>query len=192
MLGLFGILNLGAQWMQVQQQGVEVAGHNLANVNNPGYTRQRINIGTNPSIMTPIGPEGTGAQVIGIQQLRSAILDGQITSETSVSGFLNAEQAALENGQAILGQTVDTTGVAPGIANGLSDLFGALQSLSTDPTSLTERQSVLEKAQALASQFNQIDTRLGKLNTDLNTSVQSGLDQVNQLLATIADDNQQI
>src|SRR5256885_4625162 len=123
MLVFFGILNLAAQPMQVQQQGAEFPAHTRAKATNPGYPRQRINIGTNPSIMTPIGPEGTGAQVIGIQQLRSAILDGQITSETSVSGFLNAEQAALENGQAILGQTVDTTGVAPGIANGLSDLF---------------------------------------------------------------------
>ena len=192
MLGLFGILNLGARSMQVQQQGVEVAGHNLANVNNPGYTRQRINIAASPSILTPIGPEGTGAQVTGIQQLRSAILDGQIVSETSVSGFLDAQQTALANGQAILGQTVDTTGTAPGIANGLSNLFGALQSLSTDPTSLTERQSVLQKAQALASQFNQIDTRLGKLTTDLNASIQSDVDQVNQLLATVADDNKQI
>src|SRR5258708_3264594 len=119
MLGLFGILNLGAQSMQVQQQGVEVTGHNLANVNNPGYTRQRVNIVAAPSIMTPIGQEGTGAEVVGIQQLRSAILDGQITTETSVSGFLDAQQAALGNGQAILGQTVDRTGATHGIAEGL-------------------------------------------------------------------------
>src|SRR5436305_13712415 len=101
MIGLFGLLNLGAQSMQVQQQGVEVTGHNLANVNNPAYARQRIKITTASPISTPIGAEGTGAQVVGIQQLRSALLDGQITSETSVGSFLDAQQSALESGQAI-------------------------------------------------------------------------------------------
>jgi len=178
--------------MQVQQEGVEVAGHNLANVNNPGYSRQRVNIVSAPSIMTPIGPEGTGAQVASIQQLRSALLDGQVVGETSVGSFLDAQQAALENGQAILGETVSTAGTTHGLAQGLSDLFASLQSLSTDPTSLTERQAVLQKAQALASQFNQIDKNLAKLTGDLNTSIQSDVAQVNQLLATIASDNQQI
>src|SRR2546426_1398801 len=150
MIGLFGLLNLGAQSMQVQQQGVEVAGHNLANVNNPAYARQRINITTALAISTPIGPQGTGAQVVAIQELRSAILDSEVTSETSVGGFLDSQQAALQNGQAILGQTVDRTGAAHSLADGLSDLFNAFQSLSTNPTSLAERQVVLQKAQDLA------------------------------------------
>ncbi len=46
MLGLFGTLNLGARSLQTQQLGVEVAGHNLANVNNPDYSRQRVDIDT--------------------------------------------------------------------------------------------------------------------------------------------------
>jgi len=107
MPGLFGLLNLGAQSLQVQRQGVEVAGHNLANVNNPAYARQRLRIQTSLPIPTPFGPQGTGAQVTGIQQLRSAIVDGQIQAETSVRGFLDAKQAALEFGQAIIGQTID-------------------------------------------------------------------------------------
>ncbi len=192
MIGLFGLLNLGARSMQVQQQGAEVTGHNLANVDNPAYARQRVTITTAPTIDTPLGPQGTGAQVIGIQQLRDAILDGQITGETSITGFLDAQQSALESGQAILGQTIDRTGGQHGIAEAMSDLFNAFQSLSTDPTSLTERQSVLQKAQTLATEFNQIDTKLGQLNTDLNTTLQTEVDQANQLLSEIADYNKQI
>ena len=46
MLGLFATLNLGARSLQVQQQGVEITGQNLANANNPAYARQRLNIQT--------------------------------------------------------------------------------------------------------------------------------------------------
>ena len=37
-------------------------------------------------------------------------------------------------------------------------------SLSTSPTSLTQRQLLLTKAQTLAGQFNQVDYRLNRLN----------------------------
>ena len=198
-------MNLGAQSLQVQRQGVEVSGHNLANVNNPAYARQRLRIQTSLPIPTPWGPQGTGAQVTGIQQLRSAIVDGQIQAETSVRGFLDAKQAALQYGQAILGQTIDRQATGPegsaaslgvggqhGLAESLGDLFSSFQSLSTNPTSLTERQAVLMKAQDLAMQLNQIDTRLGNLNTSLDSSLQTDVSQANELLSQIADYNKQI
>jgi flagellar hook-associated protein 1 FlgK len=198
-------LNLGAQSLQVQRQGVEVSGHNLANVNNPAYARQRLRIQTSLPIPTPFGPQGTGAQVTGIQQLRSAIVDGQIQAETSVRGFLDAKQAALQYGQAILGQTIDRQATGPegsaaslgaggqhGIAESLGDLFNSFQSLSTNPTSLTERQATLTKAQDLATQLNQIEARLGNLNDSLDSSLQTDVSQANELLGQIADYNKQI
>ena len=44
MLGLLGTLRLGTRALAAQRQGVEVAGHNLANVNNAAYARQRVSI----------------------------------------------------------------------------------------------------------------------------------------------------
>lgn len=205
MPGLFGILNLGAQSLSNQQLGIEVAGHNLANVNTPGYTRQRLNLATNHAIRMPYGSVGTGAGITGISQMRSSLLEAQITGETSVRGFLNAQQAALQYGQAILGQGIDrlssgAEGAAAaagatgqhGIAENLADLFASFQSLSTDPTSLTERQNVLLQAQELATQFNQIDGRLAGLRTSLNQNLTEGVGQANELLSSIADLNRRI
>src|SRR5436190_13882297 len=103
MLGLFSTLNLGARSLQTQQTGVEITGQNLANVNNPAYARQRVNIETSFTINTAIGPFGTGAQVVSVQQLRDYLLDGQIRDETSLGGYWNSQQSALQNAQAQLG-----------------------------------------------------------------------------------------
>src|SRR6185369_9689170 len=81
---------------------------------------------------------------------------------------------------------------AAGLAERLSGFFGALQSLSTNPTSLAERQNVLSVAQDLASQFRQIDDRLGALSGSLNDSLQSNATEVNALLDRIAGYNQEI
>jgi flagellar hook-associated protein 1 len=199
MLGLFATLDLGKRSLQTQQQGVEVAGHNIANVNTPGYARQRLVIQTSPAIDTPYGPQGTGADAAGIVQLRSAFLDQQIQGETSVTGYLQTLQNALEDAQSGLGQTINTqaSGSAGSssqnsLAAALSDLFNAFQSLSNDPSSLTQRQVLLQKAADLASRFNLTDQRLGSLQSQLTTSVQTDTASANDLLAQIAKLNGQI
>src|SRR2546427_13202 len=167
MPGLFAILNLGSRSLQTQRQGVEVAGQNLANVNNPAYARQRVAIQTAPTVSSDLGPQGTGADAVAIVQLRSRILDNQIQSESSVRGSLEAQQLALQYAQANLGTQMDRlasgaegaaaaqgVGGAHSLADGFADLFNGFQSLSTNPTSMAERQSLLMKASNLTTQFN--------------------------------------
>ena len=201
MLGLFGTLNLGARSLQTQQEGVEVAGQNLANANNTAYARQRLVIQTSTPIATGIGLEGTGAQATAIVQLRDGLLDQQITNETSLGGFLQSQQTALQYVQTNLGEqlqgattsdgsgTVSTTG---GLADDLTGLFNAFQTLSTAPDSMLNRQSVIAAAQQLASQFNQVSQQLSGLNGQLNQSVQTDVGSANQLLSDIANLNNQI
>jgi flagellar hook-associated protein 1 FlgK len=205
MLGLFGSLNMGARSLQVQQQGVEVAGHNLANVNNPAYARQRLNLTTELTLPTHLGPQGTGVRAVAIQQIRHELLEGQLRAEVSVGGFWTAQEQALEFGQTVLGEEIDRLANGPegtsgaqaaggrhGIAEGLADFFNALQNLSTDPTSTADRQSVVVKGQALAEKLNQVQGRLGQLEENLNETVREQLAQANELLSSIADYNREI
>ena len=197
-LGLFATLGLAARSLQTQQTGIEVAGHNIANVNNSAYARQRLQIATTEPVPTFLGPQGTGAQALAIQQMRSTIVDQQIVSETSVQGYWDAQQLALQFAQAGLGQGIDSTAASgstssqQGIAGALSDLFSAFQSLSTQPASLAERQVLLMKASTLADQFNRVAQRLDSLRSGLNDSLQTDVGNANQLLTDIADLNDQI
>lgn len=205
MLGLFGTLNLGTRSLSVQRQGTEIAGQNLANVNNPAYARQRLVLSTALTIPTTLGPQGTGVEASAIVQLRSALLDRQILVETSVRGSLDAQQQALQYLQANLGQEFDSLTTSPegiaaasgiggqhGLAEGLSEFFNAWQSLSANPTSLAERQVLLAKAETLAAQFNQASNRFDRLRDLLNQGVQADVDKANAALADLAKLNGQI
>jgi flagellar hook-associated protein 1 len=202
MLGLFGTLNLAARSLQTQQQGVEVAGHNLANASNPAYSRQRLAIQTSTPLPTSIGPEGTGADAVAITQLRDTLLDQQIQGETSVTSFLQSQQTALQYAEAGVGEQLQgnssTTGATSdvgstgGLASDLSGLFNSFQDLSTTPSSLTSRQAVISQTQQLTAQFNQLGQRLTAINGQLNQSVQTDVASANQLLSDIAGLNQQI
>ena len=198
MPGLFGTLNLGARSLQTQQQGVQVAGHNLANASNTAYARQRLEIQTSTPLLTSIGSVGTGADAVAITQLRDTLLDQQIQGETSVTSFLQSQQTALQYAQSGIGEqlqgSTSTGGVGStgGLATDLSGLFNSFQDLSTSPSSLTSRQAVISQAQQLTAQFNQLDQRLTAINGQLNQSVQTDVASANQLLSDIAGLNNQI
>ncbi|MDB6022600.1 MAG: Flagellar hook-associated protein FlgK [Pedosphaera sp.] len=200
MLGLFGTLNLGARSLAVQQEATAVAGQNLANVNNPAYARQLLQISSATPLQTFIGQEGTGVQSISITQVRDYLLDNQIQAEGSVTGSLNSQQFALQNAEAQIGEqlsnltggTTGTTTSSQGLTAGLSDLFSAMQALSTDPANLSKRQALVESAQALAGKFNQVSSGLNQVRTNLNSSIQSDTGLANQDLQGIADLNHQI
>ncbi len=202
MLGLFGAINMGTRALQNQQLGIEVTGHNLANVSNPAYRRQRLELTTADTLPTPLGPQGLGSHAVGITQMRDALLDARIQQELSLSGYLEAQQQALEYAQSNLGQEIDRTASAAGasgtssgqfgLAEGLSSFFNAFQSLSTNPTSPAERQVLLLKAQDLVADFNQTHARLEVIEASMNDTVRSDLNKVNELLTTIARLNDDI
>jgi flagellar hook-associated protein 1 FlgK len=204
MLGLFNTLNLGARALQAQQTGVEVAGQNLANANNPAYSRQIVQIQTSIPTPTVVGLQGTGVQVTAIQQVRDALLDAEVRGEASVGGYWNSQQSALQNAQTQLGQflnlnasgTGSTGGTSGGSGQSLSDqldgLFNAFQSVATDPTSIAQRQNLINQAQTLASGLNQASQNLGDLNDGLNTAIGNDITSANQLLSSIASLNNQI
>jgi flagellar hook-associated protein 1 FlgK len=204
MLGLFGTLNLAARSLQTQQTGVEVSGQNLANVNTPGYSRQRVNIQTSAALTTAIGPEGTGANAVSIQQLVSSVLNTQIQNQTSTGGYWNGQQAALQNAQTALNEflnggsgtsassTTTSSTSSTGLATQLSGLFNAFQSLAASPGSVSARQALIGQAQSLATTFNQVGTQLAKQQASLNSSLSDDASSANKLLTSIADLNKQI
>jgi flagellar hook-associated protein 1 FlgK len=198
MLGLFGSLDMASQSLSVQQEASAVAGQNLANVNNTAYAREQVNVQSATPLQTPIGQEGTGVVAVSITEVRDALLDTQIQSEGSVSGSLTSQQNALEDAQAYLNEQLtssSSTGAAAsqsGLTADLSNLFAAFQTLSTNPSSIPDRQAVAQSAQQLSSQFNSVSAGLATVQSNLNASITSDVAASNQDLSDIASLNQQI
>ena len=68
MAGLYGILDM-CKWATLSQQAnIEVISHNIANVNTPGYSRQKLILEAGPSLTTFIGQMGTGVKAVTVQR----------------------------------------------------------------------------------------------------------------------------
>jgi len=192
MPGLTGTIAMARTSLQANQRAIELAGHNLANVSNPAYARQRLNLQTAHGIPVEHGMQGAGVEVTGIDQFRDILLDRQIANEGSVLAYLEEKQKILQYAQSMIGQDLDRTASSPegkaaskgvsgqmGLGDNLADFFNALQALSSNPSSQAYRQVVVFKAQNLSEKFNRIDFRLGELRHDLSNEVVSMVDDVN-------------
>jgi flagellar hook-associated protein 1 FlgK len=193
--GLFDTLTLGSRSLDTYRKAIDTTGHNLANVNTPGYTRQRVVI-QSVAQDSDIGPVGGGADATAVEQLHNVFFDKQIQVENSVTGSLQARQDALQQSLSALQETInrsDASGTTTsGISQGLADFFAGMQSLSSDPSSVPERQVLIEQSQTLASRFNQVDAKLGAIADNINQTVTSEVGQVNSLARDIAKLNQSI
>jgi len=196
MSGLIGGLINGAKALIAHQAGVQTAGRNLANVNNPEYARQRVLLGDLAVIDTSLGPAGSGVELLGIAQVRDQFLDAAVIREIANTATLLAQQSALEKAQANLGEQIDSSSDAGfigdashstnGISAALNDFFNAFEDLATRPTDAGARQSLLERVEVLVSKFNVSDQRLSTLQSDLTAQIDTDLTSADTLLKDIA------
>lgn len=198
MFGLIGTLDMGSHSLSVQQEEMAISGQNLANVNNPAYADETLNIAESPPLETPVGDEGTGVEMTSITESRNPLLDTQIQAEASITGSLTAQQTNLQNAEAYLDEQISSTSSSAtpespnGLSADLSNLFNSFANLENNPSDLSLRQAATQSAQEVTAQFNQVSTQLSTVQANLNSDVQSDVTSANQDLNTIATLNQQI
>jgi flagellar hook-associated protein 1 FlgK len=184
MSGLLGLLSMTARSLDAQRFGLDVVGQNISNVNTEGYTKRVALFSAVPA--TEARSAGDGVQIDGVRSTRDRLIDRQLWME------LSAEQQA-----ATLDQTLSVVEVAIGapgtsIDGALDDFFDAFAGLADDPTSLTARQQVIYQGQALVSEFRDMAAQFSRIQHDTDTRVRSTVDQVNELVARIADLNTRV
>ena len=199
MAGLFGNLTQASKALAAHQQAIQVTGRNLANINNPEYARQRVVIADRYVTQTTHGPEGTGVEVLAVQQLRDGFLDRQVVRQASDNGFLQAQYDALSNAELALGDRVDRTtdpasigdiaNSPTGIGAALDQFFNGMDALAATPNDLPAKMVAVQGAEALAERINIADERLDILQSDLEEELDSNLDEANALLSDIANLN---
>ena len=107
MAGLFTSLSNASSALQTHGKMVELAGKNIANLNNPKYARQRVSIGTIGTSTPGTAIQGGALVTTGIEQLRNAFVDKQLLNEISYSASLETQDLRLRQLLSDLGESID-------------------------------------------------------------------------------------
>jgi len=147
--GISNILQIATKALLAEQLGVEVTGHNIANVNTEGYTRQRVNLVTATPVPSPYGPVGTGVDVLGIERAFDPFVTARLNEKNSVLSYYQTRSDVLEQVATFFNETQDG-----GLNELLSQFFAAWHDLADNPTGAGERQALLYQSLSLCDAFN--------------------------------------
>jgi flagellar hook-associated protein 1 FlgK len=186
MPGLNTSLSIAVQALAAEQGALNVTTNNIANVNTPGYSRQRPVLNEAPTFQESGVTFGGGVTLDQFQSVRDQLLQLRIYEETQQQGN---SQTQLNSLNQIEGTFSDPT---QGVGGALSTLFTSLSQLSTNPTNASARRQVLTAANNLANSFHQAVTSLGTISSGLDQSVPQTVDQINRLTSQIATLNGQV
>lgn len=182
-MSIFAPLSIGRQALLAQQRALQVTGQNIANVNTPGYSRQRADL-------TAIPPQGDfaggGSRVGGVEQLVDPFLEARRNASSSDLAAATTSRDLLDRVQTAFPVQGGSVGTA------LQEFFAAANALATSPQDLGARSNLLAKAEALTQQLRDTSGALATAQRDTDQRVQQTAADANQLLTTIASLNTSI
>jgi len=180
------LLSIGLSGLAASKTQLSITGHNISNVNTPGYSRQDATQATRSPQFSGAGYIGSGTTLVEIRRSYSEFLTSQLRSSTSLSADVEAYKSQINQLDSLLAGS--TTGITPS----LQKFFSALQTAAEDPANIPARQLVLAEAEGLARRFNTVYDRLSEQNNFTNKQMSAVTDQVNRLAGSIGSLNEAI
>ena len=186
-MGLSSAIEIGKNGLNVYRIATEVTGENIANVNTPGYSRQRVMLETAPPTTANGFPMGTGVKITAIERYYDGLLQQQLVNAQTTQGFDTTKSTVLQQIEPSFNEVTND-----GIGTAVANYFSAWQDLSLNPGGSAERQVVLTRAQILTDNFHYVSKALNDTISVQNASLVPLTDSINITLTNIAQLNGQI
>ncbi|MDL2260405.1 flagellar hook-associated protein FlgK [Deltaproteobacteria bacterium OttesenSCG-928-K17] len=187
-MGISSSLYVALTGMSLSQAGMEVASHNIANVNTPGYSRQRLNLETMPTWKGGSwGQMGTGVNAQNITRFHDEFLTRSIVEKSSQYSAKAAMKQAIDALESFFNESNGN-----GINAAMNDFFALWDSVADASELDPSREELISVAQTLATQLATRREDMDAIRKDLNARVEAAVGDINTITKSIAELNQEI
>jgi len=182
-------LEIGRTGLTTAQFGLDVTGHNIANLDTDGYTRQRI-VSTAYDPFSTVGKfapvnqalVGGGVRVQILDQIRSAYLDKRFRDESGMHAFWETRTQSLSYVRSFFDNVNEKTS----INFTLQAFFESMTKVSADPVAGAPRTLMQTAAMDLVQQMNMIYEGLIDFQKVENKAIETKIGDVNTMAKDIA------
>jgi flagellar hook-associated protein 1 FlgK len=180
------LLGIGTSGLLAFQRSLNTIGHNIANVNTEGYSRQSVDLVSRTPRTIGSAVIGTGVQTNSITRSFNAFAELGVRNSTSSVAEFQAFHT--------LASQLDNVLADPdaGISNSMQRFFNAMGDVAASPADSTAREVLLNEASNMAEQFNQLAGWLGSVRGQVNSNIRSSVTEINRLSDAIANVNESI
>ncbi|MBF0170575.1 MAG: flagellar hook-associated protein FlgK [Nitrospinae bacterium] len=189
MAGIYMAMNTAKLGLMAHQIALEVTGQNLANVNNPNYTRQELSIEAAQPVSYGGSPGMIGAGVLPTTIFRhqDTFLESQRNLNVSQQNYWDTRQNFLSRLEVSFNETS-----GQGLNYLFDKFFQSWQDLSYNPKGLTERTAVTAAGRNIGSMFYKVNQDVKNLKGNLNDQVTNSVTEINRITTEIVRMNQAI
>lgn len=192
MVSTFHGLETGKRALSAGQASISTTGHNIANANTKGYSRQQVNQSTSPSLdiwTNGANPSqlGSGVSIDSITRVRDHFLDNQYRDQSSTLADAQTKQAAFDRLESIINEPSDS-----GLNSAMDQLANAWQDLANDPDSVSAQAVLKQRAQEFVEVAQAMDSSMTNMKTDLGQQKTGAIADANGYLEQIASLNDSI
>lgn len=180
------ILNIGSSALAAAQKGLDLTGHNIANVGTDGYSRQRVDQSARPGGGVNRLDTGNGVTVLGTQRINDALVESRLVRDGAEVARLDAFSNVAARADSLL------SGRDSGLAGSLNSFFNGLQKLAADPASTATRQAALGDAATLADRFNSLHSEISGIDSEIDERLGVAVKTANDLASDISKLNRRI
>lgn len=181
------LLNIGRTGLAASKKALETTGHNIANANTDGYSRQKVQQTTNVPITKSGLIHGTGVRVTGVNRVHDQFVEKRLRDSTSENEYFQSRADNLRQVEEIFNE-IDNGG----LNQVLNRFFNSFRDLANQPENETIRSVVRDNAKLVIKDFNRIRTTLDQLSRNIDNSMERTVGDINQKIKEIATLNRKI
>lgn len=183
------ILGIGQSALAAAQLGIATTGHNIANANTPGYSRQ-ILLQSAAAAQNDGGSFiGQGTRVGDVRRIYNEFIGQQVNATQSSQNY---SSSYLNQVQRINNLVADQTA---GISPSLQEFFSSIQNLASTPNGTAgaaARQSVLSTGAALTARLGNLGAQLDQISEEVNSRISQTISDINGYAKQISQLNDSI
>ena len=180
------LLGIASSGLMAFQRSLATTGHNIANVNTEGFSRQRVDLVEAPAHPGATGFLGGGVEIVSVTRSYDNFLDNQVRTSTSTHAELDSYHRMAAQVDGIIAD--QDTSLSPS----LQAFFNSVRGVTNDPTSVAARRVMLAEGEHLVQRFNVLDKRMDELRGQVNQGLMGSVDEINTLASGIATLNQRV
>lgn len=182
-------LTIAYSGLQAANTSLNVAGHNISNINTDGYTRQQADTTAADAIRTynRTGTLGSGVTVTQIRQLRDSYYDVKYRNNQAYYGQYSSKNNYMTQIQDYLNEFT-----LQGYTTEYNNFFKAVNQLTLTPGDASSKNQLINNAKSMMDYFNTLSTNLKKVQEDANNEIKDSVQHINSLAKNISSLNRQI
>ncbi len=184
MPSLNSALNMGSRAMSASQRAVTTAGHNIANQNTEGFSRQQQS--TQTAFPQPNGI-GNGSEPSPTTRVFDRFVQSKIVQETPRSGVFTTREEFFSKLELVFSEMSDS-----GLHRAMNDFWNSWSQLANQPESDVVRTRVRNQGDTLATRFRDTHAQLQSLRKEADARIQGAVNQINNLAQQVKELNRQI